>query len=152
MKSAYLVVTIILAGLYPDIQVLAEQRCQPTPERGPGTHYIPNVAKLKKDLGKGLVVHGRVLSSTDCKPIANAVIEHWQAGDSGEYEIRLRAFSLSLPDGSYLFETEWPNISPPHIHFIVTAENHGRLVTQWIPDEKTDHASFNLVLRPALAF
>ena len=152
MNHAYLIVALIAAGLYPDIQVLAEQQCQPTPERGLGTHYIPNVAVLNNDTGKGLVVYGHVMSSADCKPIADAVIEHWQAGDNGEYEMHLRAFTLSLPDGSYLFETEWPNINPPHIHFIVTAENHGRLVTQWIPDEKTDRASFNLVLKPALAF
>lgn len=130
----------------------AELKCEPTTEHFLGNSYIPNVAKLKVDIGKGLVMQGRVLSAIDCKPVADAVIEHWQAGDSGEYEMHLRAFTLSLPDGSYRFETEWPNMSTPHIHFIVTAENHTRLVTQWIPDEKTDSATFDLVLKPALSF
>ena len=132
--------------------VRAEYQCEPTPERFLGNSYIPNVAKLKGDIGKGLVMQGRVLSAVDCTPVADAVIEHWQAGNSGKYETHLRAFTLSLPDGSYHFETEWPNMSTPHIHFIVTAENHMRLVTQWIPDEKTNRATFDLVLKPALSF
>lgn len=132
--------------------VFAAEQCSPTPERPLGNSYIPNVATFKTDVGKGLVMSGRVLSAVDCKPIADAIIEHWQAGNSGNYEMHLRAFTMSMPDGSYRFETEWPNMPIPHVHFIVTADNHSKLVTQWIPDEQTDKATFDLVLKPALSF
>ena len=145
----WLVCLPVLAAM-PITPALAELPCVPTPQRFLGNSYIPNVATLKVDVGKGLVMQGRVLSSVDCEPIADAVIEHWQAGDEGVYKDHLRAFLLSMPDGSYRFETEWPNMSTPHVHFIVTADNHARLVTQWIPGEKTSEASFDLVLEPAL--
>ena len=131
---------------------LAEMTCSATPEHSTGTHYIPNVARMSNAIGKGLVIHGHVRSAVDCKPIADAVIEFWQAGDKGTYEMHLRAFTLSMPDGSYRIETEWPNMPIPHIHFIVSAENHAKLVTQWIPGKRTEEATFDLILKPALSF
>ena len=145
-----LILLVILAPYSSN--TLAQNACTATPERGMGNSHIPNVAKMNNAVGKGLVMQGRVLSSVDCKPIADAVIEFWQAGDKGTYEMHLRAFTLSMPDGSYRIETEWPNMPIPHIHFIVKAENHARLVTQWVPDERTDKATFDLVLKPALSF
>jgi len=140
---------LLLIGLTP---ASASGQCTPTPERPMGNSHIPNVATFKVNVGKVLVMKGRVLSAVDCKPIEDAVIGHWQAGNQGTYQNHLRAFTFSLPDGSYRFETEWPNMSIPHIHFIVTANNYSKLVTQWIPDEQTDKATFDLVLKPALSF
>ena len=128
--------------------VQSELPCVPTPQRFLGNSYIPNVAKMKIDIGKGLVMQGRVLSSLDCEPIANAIIEHWQAGDKGIYEDHLRASLLSMPDGSYRFETEWPNLRPPHIHFIVTTDNFKTLETQWRGWQRQKQIDFTMVLEP----
>ncbi|MCW8964007.1 MAG: intradiol ring-cleavage dioxygenase [Gammaproteobacteria bacterium] len=151
LTSQQLFILLVLAviGISP---AASSEQCTPTPERPIGNSYIPNVAKHKIDVGRGLIMQGRVLSATDCQPIADAIIEHWQAGNQGTYENHLRAFTFSLPDGSYRFETEWPAMTIPHIHFIVTAENHSKLVTQWIPGSKTGEATFDLVLKPALSF
>ena len=42
--------------------------------------------------------------------------------------------------------TEWPNISPPHIHFIVTAKGYQVLETQWIGRQRQENISFIMVL------
>lgn len=135
-----------IALLCTTVSVSANPNCSPSPEMTVGTHYIPNVAQMKSRLGEGLVIEGKILSANNCQPVPDAVIEIWQAGNDGQYRMDLRAFTLSMPDGSYRFDTEWPNFLPPHIHFIVTAENHRKLVTQWIPENETGHATFDMVL------
>ena len=119
--------------------------CMPTPHRTTGTHYEP-VTVEKTNIGKGLMVSGRILSSADCKPIANARVAHWQAGENGRYTDKLRAFLYSDTDGRYQFETEWPNLNPPHIHFIITAEGFETLETQWRGNERLTHIKFDMVL------
>ena len=42
----------------------------------------------------------------------------------------------------------WPNLSPPHIHFIVTVEGYDVLETQWIGDERQKAIDFTMVLEP----
>jgi protocatechuate 3,4-dioxygenase beta subunit len=98
--------------------------CAPTAHRTTGTHYEP-VSEQRKDIGKGIIVSGQVLSIPDCQPVANAKVAHWQAGENGRYQDELRAYLFTDKQGRYQFETEWPNISPPHIHFIVTARLPG---------------------------
>ncbi|TNF93671.1 MAG: intradiol ring-cleavage dioxygenase [Gammaproteobacteria bacterium] len=134
--------------LFTSTTFAEEKQCAPTPQQFLGNSYIPNAAKPAQDVGKGLVMQGHVLSSATCEPIADAVIERWQAGNNGTYEMHLRAYMKPQPDGSYRFETEWPNMSIPHIHFIVTADGYNKLTTQWIPDSKVSEAKFDLVLEP----
>jgi len=122
--------------------------CAPTPQRFQGNSYLPNITKPAQDVGKGLLMQGRVLSSATCEPITDAVIERWQAGDNGTYEMHLRAYMKPQADGSYHFETEWPDMSIPHIHFMVTADGYNKLTTQWIPENKVSEATFDLVLEP----
>lgn len=123
-------------------------QCAPTPGSFLGNNYAPGVATWQTDVGKGLVLRGRVLSAPDCKPIPHAVIERWQAGNNGRYQDRLRALMKPSEDGSYRFETEWPDMPIPHIHFKVTAEGYESLTTQWIPSQKTSEAVFDLILAP----
>ncbi len=88
-------------------------------------------------------------------PIEDAVIAIWSAGDDGRDDDRLRVYTMILPNGSYQFETEWPNIPNipiPHVHFIVSAGGYKRLITQWITEEKVSTTISDLVLEPALRF
>ena len=82
----------------------------------------------------------------DCQPVANAKVAHWQAGKNGRYQDELRAYLFTDKQGRYQFETEWPNISPPHIHFIVTAKGYQVLETQWIGRQRQENISFIMVL------
>ena len=142
-----LLVTIALSASYAPFLFAAE--CRPTPSQTIGTHYEPEKAvRQDGDLGEGFVMSGRVLSARDCKPLANVKITHWQVGEAGRYLERFYAWRMSDENGAYRFETEWPNIRPPHVHFIVDAPGYKRLVTQWIGRAPVFEASFDLVLTP----
>lgn len=143
---------LILPAIFLLPAQATESGCTLTPERSLGNSYKANVAKLNTRPGEGLIIEGRVLSINDCVPIEDAVIEIWSAGDDGKYDDRLRVYTMTLPDGSYRFETEWPNMPVSHVHFIVSAGGYKRLTTQWIPDERVNTATFDLVLEPALRF
>ena len=119
--------------------------CIPTAHRTTGTHYEP-VTQQKGDISKGLMVTGQVLSMPDCKPVAHAKVAHWQAGENGRYTDRLRAYLFTDNNGRYQFETEWPVLNPPHIHFIVTTQTHEILETQWIGHDRKNEINFNMVL------
>lgn len=97
--------------------------CIPTPHRTTGTHYKP-VSVQKTDISSGVIVRGQVLAAPDCAAVAQARVAHWQAGEDGHYSDRQRAYLFTDSKGRFQFETEWPNLNPPHIHFIVTAGRH----------------------------
>ena len=65
---------------------------------------------------------------------------------NGRYQDRLRAYMFTDEQGRFEFETEWPNMPTPHIHFIVTAEGYEILETQWIGDERQTQIEFDMVL------
>lgn len=137
--------SIVISGLSLLISsALLAGECIPTAQRSTGTHYQP-VTQHKKDIGEGVRVYGKVLS-IDCRPVVNAKVAHWQAGNKGRYTNRLRAFLYTDAQGGYEFKTEWPSLNPPHIHFIVTAEGHEILETQWIGDTRVSEIQFNMVL------
>ncbi len=119
--------------------------CVPTPHRTTGTHYEP-VTVQRTDIGKGVTVRGRVLAVPDCTPVARARVAHWQAGEDGRYSDRLRAYLYTDAGGHFRFDTEWPNLRSPHIHFIVTAEGYERLETQWIGNTRRNEIDFTMVL------
>ncbi len=134
-----------IALLALSLQTFADE-CIPTPHRTTGTHYEP-VTVQKTDISKGVVVHGQVLAALDCTPVARARVAHWQAGVDGRYSDRLRAYLFSDTDGRFRFATEWPNLVPPHIHFIVTAEGYDTLETQWIGADRQNVINFTMVLQ-----
>ncbi len=137
---------ISLLVLYFISTTIPAANCTPTPHRTTGTHYEP-VTMQKIDVGQGLNVRGRILAAPDCVPIANAKIAHWQADENGYYVAHLRAYLFSGNDGSYQFETEWPNLTPPHIHFIVTADGYEVLETQWRGEERINSIEFDIILQ-----
>ena len=131
--------------LFPLSGAVAAFDCIPTPHRTTGTHYEP-VTQEKTDIGKGVIFRGQVLATPDCMPVAGARVAHWQAGEDGRYQDRLRAFLYTDGEGRFRFETEWPNLRPPHIHFIVTAEGYEVLETQWIGGARQPEIDFTMVL------
>ena len=137
------------AGLFSLFLVLTTpvyaSDCTPTPHRTTGTHYEP-VTVNKIDISTGVLVRGRVLESFDCTPIASARVAHWQAGEDGRYSDDLRAYLFTDEEGNFRFKSEWPNLIPPHIHFIVTADGYDSLETQWIGDDEQKEINFTMVL------
>lgn len=119
--------------------------CIPTPHRTTGTHYEP-VTVHKTDISKGLMVRGRVLTGPDCTPLAQAKVAHWQAGEDGRYSDKLRAYLFTDAQGNFQFETEWPKLTPPHIHFIVTANGYETLETQWRGNARQNKIGFTMVV------
>lgn len=119
--------------------------CTPTPYRTTGTHYEP-VTEYKINISNGLIVRGQVLAAPNCTPVAQARVAHWQAGENGRYSDQLRAFLFTDAQGRFQFETEWPNLGQPHIHFIITASGFKKLETQWIGDNRQKEIVFDLVL------
>lgn len=124
---------------------LHAEKCEPTPHRSTGTHYKP-VTEEKVNISKGVIVRGQILAAPDCTPVANAKIAHWQGGEEGRYRDYLYAYMFSDENGKYEFETEWPNMPTPHIHFIVTADGYNELETQWIGSERQKKINFDMVL------
>jgi protocatechuate 3,4-dioxygenase beta subunit len=114
--------------------------------------------------GDVLFVHGRV-TSADGTPISDAILDIWQTGPDGGYDIwderqpdyNFRGMLGVDEDGSYEFQTMVPKPytvptegpvgrlleatgqhpwRPAHIHFKVEAEGHEPLITQvFFPDD-----------------
>ena len=125
------------------------QQCRVTPRDQLGPFYksgAPAQAELCASGGGGtekLLVSGRVLGMPDCKPLAGALVEVWQADQRGDYSqvgakpddpgCLLRASIVTDGEGRYAFNTilpgEYPG-RPRHIHYRVSHKGHATLVTQ----------------------
>lgn len=124
-------------------------------EGAPHYEHGEDVANGAK--GEPCTVRGRVVS-LDGKPVANAVIEVWQADADGNYDVQYaglehhqaRGVLRSGPDGRFHFRTivaeAYPIPTdgpvgdmlratarhpwrPAHLHFMIKAEGYERLVT-----------------------
>ena len=115
--------------------------------------------------GEPMRVHGRILD-TEGNPIAGAKIDVWQANDEGFYDVQqkgiqpdfnLRGVFRTGADGSYWFKGVKPKFypipddgpvghllkalgrhpfRPAHLHYIIEAPAHARLVTHiFDPDD-----------------
>lgn len=91
--------------------------------------------------GTRIVVTGVVLSAR-CQPIAQALVDFWQADDRGEYDnagYRLRGHQLTDEAGRYRLETIVPGLYPGrtrHLHVNVQAPDQPVLTTQlYFPGE-----------------
>jgi protocatechuate 3,4-dioxygenase beta subunit len=85
--------------------------------------------------GREIYVTGYVYS-TNCEPVANALIDFWQANDAGEYDntgYTLRGHQFTGPDGRFELTTILPGLYPGrtrHIHVKLQAPNNPVLTTQ----------------------
>ena len=85
--------------------------------------------------GVQLVLTGYVLTA-DCKPVAHALLDFWQADSGGNYDnsgYTLRGHQYSDATGRYQLVTVVPGLYPgrtEHIHVKVQAPNGPLLTTQ----------------------
>ena len=105
---------------------------------------------LKKATGEEIVVKG-VIQDQFCKPIENAVVEVWQACQTGRYNhpsdtstakldphFQYYALMKTNSKGEYSYKTIIPGaykasrnwIRPPHIHYKVSLRGYEELITQ----------------------
>ena len=85
--------------------------------------------------GTKLVLSGAVLTS-ECQPVANALVDFWQADSNGEYDntgFTLRGHQYTDENGRYQLVTVVPGLytgRTEHIHVKVQASNAPVLTTQ----------------------
>ena len=130
-----------------------------TPTQTEGPYFKTNSPERKSLLEMGitgtkLVLTGQVLS-TDCKPIAKALLDFWHADDNGVYDnegFKLRGHQFSDNEGKYSLETIVPGLYPGrtrHFHIKVQAPNNPVLTTQlYFPNEPRN--SSDSIFNPAL--
>lgn len=101
------------------------------------------------EAGETLVVRGRIWGFDTRKPIANALLDVWQADAAGQYDMtdprkppersgfRNRIRLLADETGYYEYETIRPGsyragggTRPAHIHYMVQAPGYQKLITQ----------------------
>jgi protocatechuate 3,4-dioxygenase beta subunit len=85
--------------------------------------------------------------TTDCKPIARALLDFWHADDNGKYDnagYRLRGHQFTDDAGRYKLETIVPGLYPGrtrHFHVKVQAPNQSILTTQmYFPNEPPNNS------------
>ena len=143
--------TLVRAGLAAQLArpfLAAAQALPPTPACGAPAQatgeqtegpYFKRSSPLRQSLlqegltGERLLLGGRVLD-TRCQPVANALLDFWQADGSGAYDnkaFRLRGHQFSDASGAFRLETVVPGLYPGrtrHIHVKVQAPG-GRVLT-----------------------
>jgi protocatechuate 3,4-dioxygenase beta subunit len=118
----------------------------PSPAQTEGPYFTPN-SPLRASLlesgitGTVLVLAGKVLTRS-CKPVANALLDFWQADTGGNYDnsgYRLRGHQFTNAAGEYRLDTIVPGLYPGrtrHIHVKVQAPSRPVLTTQlYFPGE-----------------
>ena len=111
-----------------------------TPELTEGPYFTANSPERASLLEAGmagtkLVITGYVYTS-DCKPVANALLDFWQANAHGEYDnagYTLRGHQFTDANGRYQLTTIVPGIytgRTEHIHVKVQAPNGKFITTQ----------------------
>ena len=116
-----------------------------------GPFYTPSTP-LRSDLrepdttGSTLVLEGLVMTS-DCRPVAGAVIDIWHCDENGRYDnigYRYRGHQYTDSAGSYQFITIRPTIytgRTEHIHVKVQGEGTRLLTTQiYFPDQQAHNS------------
>lgn len=148
-----LIFRIQSSGNEPFVMQLSPEtpvECIPTFADGGGPYYIPNSPfreKIVPDKHNGvkLLVSGKVLLN-DCKtPVKDAIIDIWQANETGNYHDEwYRGKIRTDNNGRYSFETVAPKgygegtgYRPPHIHFKIFVEYKEIITSQmFFPDVK----------------
>jgi protocatechuate 3,4-dioxygenase beta subunit len=123
-------------------------RCVPghlTPEQTEGPFYKAGSPERERvdqgATGQALVLTGRVLSQ-QCRPVAHARMEFWQADGRGSYDnsgYRLRGHEFTDAQGRYRLTTVYPGLytgRTRHIHVKVQSPGGRTLTTQlYFPGE-----------------
>ncbi|MBT9312036.1 dioxygenase family protein [Leptothoe kymatousa] len=124
-----------------------------TPSQTEGPFYTPDSPERQSLLEPGfagdvIVLTGQVLSS-QCVPIAGALVDCWHTDAQGEYDnsgYRFRGHQFTDADGRYRIETILPGVYPGrtrHFHVKVQAANQPALTTQlYFPTEPANQGDF----------
>lgn len=137
----------------------------PTLAQAEGPFYTPQTPERTSFLGDGpgtkIVVTGRVIT-TDCQPIAGAIVDFWHANDAGAYDnagYAFRGHQFTDANGNYRLETIVPGLYPGrtrHFHVKVQGPQTALLTTQlYFPDEPSNardgifHPSLVMAMQPA---
>ncbi|GAA2061616.1 dioxygenase [Streptomyces albiaxialis] len=118
----------------------------PTPPQTEGPYFKPNSPRRDSIVppgapGRPLSVSGYVFS-VGCKPLANVLLDWWQADANGAYDnvgYRFRGHQFTGADGSFRLTTLRPGLYPGrtrHLHVKLQAPNRPVLTTQlYFPGE-----------------
>lgn len=138
----YLKKTIINTSSEPEGEVaVVSSDCIPTFKDGGGPYYQPNTPfreniAPKNNSGEKLIISGKVLKNGCTTPLSNAVVDIWQANETGNYDDSWYRGRVKTNDkGEYTFTTVVPKgygegsgFRPPHIHFKIW-EGSNELIT-----------------------
>lgn len=119
------------------------KNCTPTFSDEPSPTYRPNTP-VRTVVGSGHVITGVVLSSRDCQPIANAMLEFWPEEAGIGHPSTSRATFFTDKNGHYRFECNLPE----HIHMRISAEGYRTIFNNSYHPEGAPEGVFNIVLRP----
>jgi protocatechuate 3,4-dioxygenase beta subunit len=119
---------------------LADADDEPTPALTEGPYFTPRSPKRRTlapagAAGTRLTLTGRVLR-TNGRPVANALVDFWQADARGDYDnegYRFRGHQFTDTQGRYSLQTVVPGLYPgrtKHIHVKVQAPRKPVLTTQ----------------------
>lgn len=134
------------SAFVPPTPACGDDDDEPTLAQTEGPYFTPNSPERSNFIepgmrGEHLVVTGYVYS-TDCKPVAKALLDFWHCDDQGVYDnqgYRLRGHLFTDEDGLFRLETIKPGIytgRTRHIHVKVQAPNGPILTTQlYFPNE-----------------
>ena len=111
-----------------------------TPEQFEGPFYLcdsPERTSLLESgiTGRRMILVGQVLS-VNCIPIANALVDFWQADERGLYDkdgYRLRGHQFTDAEGRYRLETIVPGVYPGrtrHLHVKIQVPERPFFTTQ----------------------
>jgi len=118
----------------------------PTPPQTEGPYFKPSSPRRTSLItsttpGVRLTVSGFVFGLA-CQPIANALLDFWQADNNGVYDntgFKFRGHQFTGPDGKFTLQTIVPGLYPGrtrHIHVKVQAPGRPILTTQlYFPNE-----------------
>ena len=127
----------------PIASITSTRTCKPTHDDGVSPSYIPNTLE-RAVVGHGHVVTGMVLSSMDCKPIANAKLEFWPEEAGLGHPDSSRATFFTDQYGQYRFECN----PPEHIHMQISAPGYRTIgVNNYHPEGKAE-GIFDIALEP----
>ena len=128
------------AALLAPLEGLAQSCGKLTARQTEGPFFLTNSPRRVSlveagSKGQRLVLTGTVLSA-QCKPVANALLDFWQADEDGAYDnqgFRYRGHQYTDAQGRYRLETIVPARYPGrtrHIHVKAQAPNRRVLTTQ----------------------
>ena len=153
MRTTVALLGLVLAALVvsaPASPMQGAGGCTPTlsDAAGPFGRGSPPV---RSTIGTGHVLTGIVLSSVDCRPLARARVELWQANRNGRYTRAGSATVIADRAGRFRLQGPYPPAyegREAHIHIRVNANGHEPLLTRYVPARGASRGTVRLVLEP----